>query len=371
MSRGANNDLLMNGNFKKNDQYRSDFLKRLDSLREKDISFNGYPREYLFYLLKYKAHYVSIYQRIIEVILKKTDSAITDIVFVDYGTGNGLLAMFARLLPFHKVIAIDVDKDFVAAARRTADMISITGIEFINGGEEVLTKLNLQEKTFVLAATDVIEHIYDLDFFFKQLAQISSLSVFVFTTASNPENPRIVNSLMKLQRREELIGGDSSDRALFGYEHKSFLELREDIISNIRPSLDKKMVNQLAKLSRGLRKDAIEKMLLAYENNGELPGELAHPTNTCHPETGSWSERLVELDEYENYYKANGFKFEIVNGFYDSKKGTAIRRFFIGILNSVINTFPMQAIKIAPFIFLIGTRDDLQSSGKSAQSSQF
>ena len=347
------------------DLYVTDFLHRLDTLDQKDISFAGYSREYLSYLIKYKEHYVSIYQRIIEIVLKNTESPLTDIIFVDFGTGNGLLAMFARLLPFHKVIAIDVDKDFVAAARRTADMISITGIEFINGGEEVLTKLNFEEKPLVLAGTDVIEHIYDLDVFYKQLAQISSLSVSVFTTASNPENPRIVKSLMKLQRKEELIGGDSSDRALFGDEHKSFLELRKEIITNIRPSLDKKMVVQLAKLSRGLRKDAIEKMLLAYESNGELPDELTHPTNTCHPETGSWSERLVELDEYQNYYKANGFEFEIVNGFYDSKKGTLIRRFFIRILNSVINTFPMQAIRIAPFIFLIGTRDD-QSSGKSA-----
>jgi predicted RNA methylase len=355
-TKGDKNDYLMSKKPQDIKHYVTDFLNRLDSLNEQNISFVGYSRDYLLYLLKYKAHYVSIYQYIIEIVLKNTGVEIANAVFVDFGAGNGLLAMLARLLPFHRVLAIDVDEEFVEAARQTSGILSIDEIEFINGGEEVLTNLKNEDKTVIVAGTDVIEHIYDLTTFFNKLTQISTLSVTVFTTASNPENKRIVNRLMQLQRKEERIGGTSDDRALFGYTHKPFLELRKDIIIELRPSLDQNTLTQLVKVSRGLRKDDIQKMVEAYEKDGVFPTEMSHPTNTCHPVTGSWSERLVELNEYEDYYNLNGFALEIMNGFYDSGKGSYVRRLFVRVLNLLIKLIPVQTRRIAPFILLVGTR---------------
>lgn len=336
--------------------YVADFLQRLNSLDQKDISFAGYSKEYLLYLINYKEHYVSIYQRITEIILKNTESQLNDIVFVDFGTGNGLLAMFARLLPFHRVVAIDLDKEFVDAAGETASLLSINGIEFIHGGEECLTHFETDGKKVVIVGTDVIEHIYDLTVFFNSLVQIPNLLLAIFTTASNPANPRIVKSLMTLQKKEELIGGDSVDRALFGYAHKSFFELRKEIINHFRPSMDVKLIDQLAKLSRGLKKDDIEKLLLEYEKTSLLPKEISHPTNTCHPYTGSWSERLIDLEDYEKLYDANGLKLIITNGFYDCHKGGFLRRLVIRLLNYSIGIISLQGRKVAPFIFLTGVK---------------
>ena len=336
--------------------HAEDFLIRLDSLEEVAIPFEGYPAHYLLYLLEYKRHYVSIYQAIIGIITKNINSSIAEVVFVDFGTGNGLLAMFARLFPFNKVIAIDLDKDFVDAASETARMLSIEGIEFVCGGEEVLAKLKTVEKPLVIVGTDVIEHIYDLSPFFKALGELSTLGISVFTTASNPENKRIVNKLMDLQKKEELIGGKTEDRALFGYSHKSFLEIRRDIITEFRPTLDDTTILKLAKASRGLRKTDILNMLIAYDENGIVPTEITHPTNTCNPETGSWSERLVELNEYKEFYLLNGYSLAISNGFYDDQKGSIMRRSVIRILNWLIKILPIQGRKIAPFIFLVGTK---------------
>lgn len=346
----------MNNTSQETGLYVADFLQRLYSLDQKDISFAGYSKEYLSYLIKYKEHYVSIYQQIIEIVLKNAESQLSDIVFVDFGTGNGLLAMFARLLPFHRVVAIDLDKEFVAAAGETANLLSIDGIEFIHGGEDCLTQFETDGKKVVIVGTDVIEHIYDLTVFFKSLIKIPNLILTIFTTASNPANPSIVKSLMTLQRKEELTGGDSADRALFGYAHKSFLELRKEIISDLRPSMEVKLIDQLAKLSRGLKKDDIEKLLLVYEKNGVLPKEISHPTNTCHPYTGSWSERLIDLEDYEKLYDSNGLKFIVINGFYDSHKGGFLRRVVIRLLNYAMGIIPASGRKVAPFIFLIGVK---------------
>ena len=338
------------------DIYAAEFLAKLESLNENEIHFTGYAKDYLLYLIKYRLHYLSIYQSIFQIISENTNADIEDMVFVDFGAGNGLMAMFARLMPFHRVLAIDLDQEFIEAASITAGLLSIEGIEFIHGGEDRLLQLETENKKVVIAGTDVIEHIYDLSVFFKMVVQIPHLLLTVFTTASNPQNPRIVKKLMDLQRREELIGGDSEDRALFGYAHKSFLELRKEIILNFRSFMDRELVHTIARISRGLRKDDIEKLILDYEKKGVLPQEISHPTNTCHPYTGSWSERLIELEDYRILYSAYGLKLFVSNGFYDSQKGEVLRRLIMRFLNWFIRLMPVQGRKISPFIILTGVK---------------
>lgn len=41
-----------------------------------------------------------------------------------------------------------------------------------------------------------------------------------------------------------------------------------------------------------------------------------HPTNTCDPYTGSWAERLIDLNKLKNIIEACGLEVDITNSFY-------------------------------------------------------
>ena len=56
--------------------------------------------------------------------------------------------------------------------------------------------------------------------------------------------------------------------------------------------------------TRGLIKDNIEKVVNDYIKTGEVPSKMKHPTNTCDPYTGSWTEKLIDLKQLKTYIKS-------------------------------------------------------------------
>jgi hypothetical protein len=46
----------------------------------------------------------------------------------------------------------------------------------------------------------------------------------------------------------------------------------------------------LAKKTRGLMKDDIEKLVEEYIASGKITYQPDHPTNTCDPYTGNWAD---------------------------------------------------------------------------------
>lgn len=331
-------------------------LQLLETKNTTVIPVSGYPKAYLEHLLQHKEHYIAIYKEVFRKIIEKTKLPPQEIVFVDYGTGNGLMAILAVFAGFHKVAAVDVDADFVNAAKQLAGFLNIEGIQFLHGAEETLKEIETKGKQVVVAGTDVIEHIYNLDTFFSVLSQIPGIAATVFTTASNPKNPRIVKRLTQLQIKEELHGGDADDRLLFGDAHASFLSMRKKIIHDFKPTLPGETAEALAKASRGLHKEDIHKITVNYLENGEMPLPISHASNTCNPETGSWCERLLELETFEILYAQHGFSLEVSNGFYDQYKGAFVKRIAVKLINQFIRTFSSFGISIAPFIILTGTK---------------
>lgn len=339
----------------------SSALKLYEKLEMFDVNsklHDSYPKTYLKHLLKHKRYYLEIYRFVFTSIFSKTQYLPSEMVFVDYGSGNGLMAMFASLIGFHKVVAIDADFAFTKAAKITAKEINIDDIEFVHGTEEKLKEINIKDKFVAIAGTDVIEHIYDLEVFFSILSQLPTLEVTVFTTASNPKNIRLAKRLKQFHIKEELYGSDDHDRPLFGDKHPSFLSIRENIIKTYKASLKAEEVELLAHLTRGLRKDDILKVVNHYVDSGVLPSLINHPTNTCDPETGSWCERLMELNEFEDLYTKYGFDLDISNGFYDEYKYSFAVRVAIRILNICIHKFSSFGILVAPFVLLSGRKYD-------------
>ena len=175
--------------------------------------------------------------------------------------------------------------------------------------------------------------------------------ITVFTTASNPDNYFKVRKLKKMQLKDELVGGDPEDFPLADDEKpEAYLDIRRQIIKRNFPDLGYDELTKLAQHSRGLRREDIITLVRSYLAGNKILPALPGDNNTCHPETGSWSERVLPVDHYTQLYHRYGFVLNISNGFYNS---------FDGGLKATFNIFMNLLVKIlgkktAPFITLIG-----------------
>jgi hypothetical protein len=327
------------------------FEEKLRSLDVQSLTMAPYCERYLNHLLQNSKYYLSIYAEVLEKVKQASNIPVIDVCLLDYGAGNGLLGLFAKFCGFGKVMINDIDEPFLNASKILSSALNIDIHQFILGDLNVIKQQPIPQKVDALVATDLIEHIYDLDEFVAAMKSLNPELISVFTTGSNPENYFKVRQLMKLQIRDEFIGGDADDALLFGHEaHESYLKIRENIIRNIEPELDENIILTLAKLTRGKNKKDIITAVKKYQSKKELPVLIAHPTNTCHPETGSWTERLMPISTYKSIFLHHQFGLHISAGFYNQYQ-FGIKGICLAFLNKIIGIF---GLKLAPFIFLTG-----------------
>jgi hypothetical protein len=81
-----------------------------------------------------------------------------------------------------------------------------------------------------------------------------------------------------------------------------------------------------------------------------LPNQPLDKFNTCHPETGSWTERILSINDYKSTFQSCGFVLTVNSGFYNEHKKGLKKIMFQGI-NLLVTIFGMR---FAPFIILSG-----------------
>lgn len=327
------------------------FAKLLDIVDGGNDNISNYSRRYLQYLLRHRVYFLHIYASVLQHALLKSEKAFTEVALIDYGAGNGLLGLFAKYCGCKKVFLCDTDKNFVEAAKVIAQRAGIMPDGFVHGDINEFRKHYSEEHIDWIVGTDVIEHIYDLEVFFDTVQSMNAGMITVFTTASNPDNYFKVKKLRAMQVNDELKGGHPSDFELAGEEpHPPYLQMRKDIIDQLAPSLSPGEILQLAHITRGKNKADIGKAILEYKATGKLPDAPADAWNTCHPLTGSWSERILPVAAYSEIYKRHQFCAEAANGFYDAYSKTS-KRFFNSFRNLLMK---IMGKKMAPFITLVG-----------------
>lgn len=329
------------------------FAAKLQSLNTLSLPISDYSKRYLDHLLSHKIYYLSIYAHVLDNVLKYSKKTISEISIVDYGAGNGLMGMFAKHCGFKKVFTCDVEEDFITAAKVTATALGVLPDDYISGDiSRVGVQLN-GVSIDAVAGTDVIEHVYNLDDFFSRIAAMNPDMVTVFTTASNPANFLKTRELRKLQVQDEHKGGDPGDFALANArKHEAFIVMREKIIRKNFPHFQEKSYLPLAEATRGLNEVDIIEAVTKFSQTQEMPRPDIYSTNTCNPFTGSWTERILTIDQYKRIYQSNGFFLVTSNGFYnDYTPG------FKKMINRVLNVLiTLTGKNTAPFITLIGFR---------------
>lgn len=334
------------------------------------LDINPYAKRYLQHILLHKKYYCRIYARLINLAVEnfkikaqsaainpgsgliKTSPSKQNICLVDYGAGNGIMGLLAKYAGIEKVFINDINADFINAAKQLSQQLHIFPDGFIEGDIERVQLYCKDPLPDIIVGTDVIEHIYSLDDFFQSVKKINPAMVTVMSTACNPANHFKVKEFIRLQIKDELHGGTPDDGVLFGETAiEPFIKIREGIIkAHGEGKLSPEAISLLAKTTRGLRKEDIEKAVDNYISHQVVPPVLLHPTNTCDPNTGSWSERLLGFDEYKDIYSNAGFTIAFYNGFYNEYESG----FKCNLLFFANRIIPLTGFSLSPFIILAG-----------------
>lgn len=336
--------------------YIPSFAKKLAEVNIERLAITGYPKEYLQLLLNHRLYYLHIYVHVLDKLLLNIKKKKEEIVLIDYGAGNGLLGMFAKHCGFKKVYLNDVSATFIDASKKVAEALNSSIDGFIEG--DCLNALEFskqkEEKPDAVVGTDVIEHIYRLYDFFNCIKKMNDKMVTVFTTASVTSNPVKNRQLKKLQYADEYKGSNAT-HAIPGDEFAGlpFIEIRKKIIERNFRQLDEQTVTKLAKATRGMNQEDIIKAGKRFLERGALPKPPSHPTNTCDPVSGSWTERLLTIKECKTIYNKLDFSLEVYTGFYNEwqngKKGSVLK-----LANKAIALLGTQGNVLSPFITLVG-----------------
>ncbi len=333
-----------------NAEHIINFSELLSTLNTNNLALGEYQLDYLKHLLFHKKYFLSIYAQVLNEVLNNTAKQKEDILLVDYGAGNGLLGLFAKHCGFGKIIQVDTSAGCTESQRILAKQLNIAIDDHLNGDYEMLSRYILGAPD-ALVATDVIEHIYDLNDFFSTLQRVNKNMVIVFTTASNDRNWWKKKILMRIQRKDEWEGyeGQNSNASLL-----PFREVRKRMIMEQLPNISSAHLNQLITHTRGLRYDDIIKACMAYRDKNIFPGLIEHPTNTCDPASGSWTERFLSFGEYKNLFNSNGYTLFISDGYYNQYQ-SGFKGKVLCLANILIKSLGKAGSRISPFIILTGT----------------
>lgn len=323
----------------------------MEELNPLAITDDAYCRRYLTHLLEHRIYYLHIYAFLLEKSEALLRKSIYESKLTDYGSGNGLLGIFAAFCGYKEVILHEQDPIFLKSSMQIAACLSVDRLYFVGGNELSFDDENYTTNPDAIVSTDVIEHIYNLELFFAETKRRFADCIHVHATAANSANLLIVQRLKKLQRLDEWHGSSKDAGVMtFDRDHPSFYSLRKKIIESFSNQFSKKRTEHLAKLTRGMNKADIQKAIQLFLKTGELPSEIIHPTNTCHPETGSWTERLMSISEYQELFNSHGYAMQTDGGFYD-EYSLGRKKYLTGFLNRWIHYF---GLKFSPFIVLTG-----------------
>jgi 2-polyprenyl-3-methyl-5-hydroxy-6-metoxy-1,4-benzoquinol methylase len=333
--------------------------KKLLAIDVEKLEVSAYSKKYFKdyqHKLKYSLQACSF---ILMHALYKSNKNIEDITLVDYGAGTGVLAMLAKEVGFGKVIYNDIYDISCKDAETIANKAFVQANNYVCGDANALEDHFKMSHQYcdIIVSRNVIEHIYNLEFYFKSLSNIPTqgLTLF-FATTANIKNPLTVWYTKRIQRMLEYKGMTTK----WGKERdslKPYLDSRKEIIETHFPELNQSQINQLATETRGLIKEEIISFTGDFIQSGTLKKTSAKGCNTCDPYTGNWAEHLVEIEKYNELFTKNGFSFNVVNGFYNTNYSQQWLNLITPIVNLKIKVLGKFGIYLAPFIGLEGQKN--------------
>lgn len=307
--------------------------QQLKNIDYQSLPISEYSRHYILRMLPTLDYYMDIYDRCLNRMLRESGKDAKELVMVDYGGGHGFLSCAAKARGVGKVIYVDFNSLAVQAVKAVSQAAGVGPDVVLHGDAEVLRDWCGEDgvKPDYVLGMDVIEHIYRLEDFFAHLFAIRGDMRMIFTTGSTPFNPVVAKRLRKVMLNDEL--GENG-----------FRDERRHHIQHSYRQFTAEQLDYWAENTRGLTyDDAVE----AVSQN--RPNVLADPYNTCDPATGSWTERILPMKDYERMVAPYGARVRVDNGFYNAHRRSA-KGAASAALNLLIRVTGLKAL--SPFIII-------------------
>jgi 2-polyprenyl-3-methyl-5-hydroxy-6-metoxy-1,4-benzoquinol methylase len=268
---------------------------------------------------------------------------VDQLVILEYGAGLGSLFLLAKMIGCKTVIYNDILEDMVIAANIVSKHLNIP-IDFFIGGDhkETIKKLNEDKlECDIILSRNVIEHIYDLDDFYRDMAIGQKSALLYFSTTANFYNPAMVLFHKKLHKRKE-------------EEHKL---QRQEIIMKHFPEIGAHELENVTLATRGLAMNDFHEALVQYNNKQMLPDPNIHYTNTCDPGNGNWAEHLLPEEDYKKIIESKGYKLTILPAFWDTHYNSFLKNTFGKTMNFITRLLgPKGGLRTTAFIYIIAEK---------------
>lgn len=334
---------------------------KLYALELKELNISEYNQRYLGGQIKTLTPVLQTYAYLLALSLQGNKKPLESTCIIDYGAGPGLIALLAKELGAGRVIYNDIYAVSCNDAQILSNALNLPIMNYICGDlEDVITfTTNHDIAADVIISFDVIEHIYDIESYFKSLRRLSKRSLrLVFGSGANTHNPILnrryskAHLLLETQDRQSEWGHKERDTL------KAYITIRKEIILNHEPSLTKQEAHQLSINTRGLIKEDIKTAVEEYVKTGSMSYKLNHPTNTCDPLTGNWAEHLMDTQWIKTLLNNEGFTTQITTGYWGSTK-SPLKQLIGNTLNLFIQRIKYKSLIISPYyIVCADTKND-------------
>ncbi|MDR2085339.1 MAG: class I SAM-dependent methyltransferase [Bacteroidales bacterium] len=314
------------------------FSEILQSINFDSLPISDYNKKYIKHMKTSFKYYCKIFADCLYLISNEAQDK--NITLIDYGGGAGFLSVLAKKCGFKNVIYVDRNPLSVETAIYLKNNCFNCGADiFIEGDTKDLIDY-VKNKNICpdsLIATDLIEHIYNLDIFFSDLKKINPKMNMTFTTGSTPFNPIKKHKLHKIM----------DDCETGSAEIPNYYTLRFDYIEAKYPNFTKEDKNKWAEATRGLTFDDIDKTI----QNNILP-KPADKHNTCDPRNGNWEERILTTKEYKKVLEPLNYKMSLYKGYYNSLYANSLKSITAKLANLSIKILGKVGFYISPMIIL-------------------
>lgn len=333
---------------------------RIREIDFENLSISSYSKKYWKDNLRKLRYVMQCNSYLLANACFKSGKQLSEITLLDHGGGTGSITLLAKAIGVGTVIYNDIYDVSCEDAKKVAQALQLVADDYVCAdSDELMNYFKARSSNCdCVVSRNVIEHIYSLENYFKHVSQFSDRNLVVcLATTANIKNPLVNIYTRNIQRTAELKGTkgkwqkerDSSS---------SFLEIRKKIIREHYPTLSTDQVNSYAHASRGMKVEDILTLVQHHEQTQSKPSEPIDKTNTCDPMTGNRTENLIPISVYKNLMEENGFEFTVKAGFYNVNYQQKVLNLITPIINVVIKALPFTGIFFAPFILLVGVRNE-------------
>ncbi len=332
------NDAFANSiNAKANELYYNLINLDVEQLNTADLYKDYFSKHHLgrrlFFSLQSSAHI--IYHSV-----NKTGKPVSEITFIDYGAGLGTLFMLAGKIGFKKTAYNDYFPDWHQPAKVLCNALQIKIDHFVEGGIDDVTahaKSN-NLKYDIIASRNVIEHIYSLPHFYKNIFEHNNKAVIFSTTTANFHNPVMRWYHYSIHRKGE----------------KSFYRnQRIKEIQAMYPSISNDKLTELSELTRGKAQKDFTQAVTDFMTGKPVVKDKTLRTNTCDCITGVWNEHLLSKKDYEKIVTLSGFNLQYTPGFWDTNYKSPLMNFAAKIFNNLILLSGNSGKFFSPFVNVV------------------